>query len=61
LLLADDWIETGSQARTVARLAQRLGATMIGVTVLVDDTRDAVRRDLRVAALVRSGELPKEQ
>lgn len=58
LLLADDWIETGSQARTVARLVDRLGAHLVGVTVLVDDTTDDVRRELHVSALVRSDELP---
>lgn len=57
LLLADDWIETGSQARTVAQLAQRLGATLAGVTVLVDDTSDDVRAELHVVGLVGSSEL----
>ena len=57
LLVADDWIETGSQARTVAHLVQRLGARLIGVSVLVDGTTDEVRNDLRVVGLVQSSEL----
>ncbi len=57
-LLADDWIETGSQARTAARLLARMGAHLVGVTVLVDDTSDEVRRELQVVGLVRSEDLP---
>lgn len=58
LLLADDWIETGSQARTLRRLVERLGGSLVGVTVLVDDTDDDVRQDLNVRSLLLSGELP---
>ena len=58
LLLVDDWIETGSQARTVRRLIERMGASLAGVSVLVDDTSDDVRNDLNVRSLVRSAELP---
>jgi adenine phosphoribosyltransferase len=43
LLLVDDWIETGSQARTVSTLAEQRGADVVGVSVLVDDTTDDVR------------------
>ena len=57
LLLADDWIETGSQARTVRRLVERLGGALVGLSVLVDDTNDDVRRDLNVHSLVFSSEL----
>jgi adenine phosphoribosyltransferase len=60
LLLADDWIETGSQARTLADLTRRMGATFVGVTVLVDDTTEDVRRDLHVVGLVGSDELPRD-
>ena len=58
LVLADDWIETGSQARTVASLIESLGGALIGVTVVVDDTTEAVRDELQVVGLVRSEELP---
>jgi adenine phosphoribosyltransferase len=58
LLLVDDWIETGSQARTVARLVERLGGTLVGVAVLVDGTSAEVRRELSVVGLTRIDELP---
>lgn len=58
LLLVDDWIETGSQARTVATLLQRMGASLVGVSVLVDDTTDVVRTELNVHGVVRSSQLP---
>jgi adenine phosphoribosyltransferase len=55
LLLVDDWIETGSQARTVAALLGRRGATLAGVSVLVDGTTAAVRADLGVVARAELG------
>ena len=58
VLLVDDWIETGSQARTAVRLVERLGGEVVGVSVLVDDTSDGVREALRVSGLVTSDELP---
>lgn len=54
ILLADDWIETGSQARTVRRLVERMAGTLVGVSVLVDDTSHDVRNDLDVHSLVLS-------
>ncbi|HYD10194.1 MAG TPA: hypothetical protein VEA78_08830, partial [Acidimicrobiales bacterium] len=58
-LIVDDWIETGSQARTARRLLARLGAPLVGVSVLVDDTTDEVRRELGVVGIVSSEELPQ--
>lgn len=58
LLLVDDWIETGNQARTVARLLERLGAELVGVSAVVDDTTDLVRSELNVVGLLRSSDLP---
>jgi len=58
VLMVDDWIETGSQARTARRLLARLGAPLVGVSVLVDDTTAEVRSDLGVASIVRASELP---
>jgi adenine phosphoribosyltransferase len=60
LLLVDDWIETGAQARTAARLAGRLGATLVGTSVLVDGTNDAVREELKVVGLAVATELPPD-
>jgi adenine phosphoribosyltransferase len=58
LLMVDDWIETGSQARTVAALAGRRGAEVVGVSVLVDGTTDEVRDELHVVGLVSVVDLP---
>lgn len=58
LLLVDDWVETGSQAATVARLVTRLGAQLVGVAAVVDDTTEGVRESLNLRGLLRSTELP---
>ena len=60
LLLFDDWVETGSQATTVARLVGRLGGEVIGVSAVVDDAPDHVRIALNLVGLVRSSELPTD-
>ena len=57
-LIVDDWIETGSQARTARRLLARLGAPLVGVSVLVDDASEETRADLGVVGVVRADELP---
>lgn len=57
VLLVDDWIETGSQARAVRAAVQLCGAAFVGAAVVVDDTTAEVRADLNVVALVASGEL----
>lgn len=58
-LIVDDWVETGSQARTARRLLARLGAPLVGVSVLVDDTTDEVRNELGVVGIVRGSDLPQ--
>jgi len=58
LLLVDDWVETGSQARTAARLVARLGGQLVGVAAVVDDTTDSVRKALNLRGLLRSTDLP---
>ena len=58
LLLVDDWVETGSQARTVSTLVRTLGATLVGVSAIVDHTNDETRRELGLVGLLRSTELP---
>lgn len=60
LLLVGDWIETGSQARTVAALVAGQGATVVGVSVLVDDTSEEVREQLNLIGVLRSSELPPD-
>lgn len=54
LLLVDDWIETGTQARTIGTLVHKLGADPAGVGVMVDGTSDDVRSESNVVGLVRS-------
>jgi adenine phosphoribosyltransferase len=61
LLLVDDWIETGTQARTVSALVERHDAALIGVSVMVDDTTNEVRDELHVVGLVRSSDLPPSE
>jgi adenine phosphoribosyltransferase len=58
LLLVDDWIETGSQARTAFDLVAALGASVVGTSVVVDDTTEEVRASLGVVGLLRADELP---
>lgn len=58
LLLVDDWIETGSQARVVRQLVRRMGGRLVGVSAVVDDTSHDIRDELAVAGLVSSSELP---
>jgi adenine phosphoribosyltransferase len=54
VLVADDWIDTGSQVATVKRLVDGVGATWIGAACIVDGLGDAgLRRDLGVRTLFR--------
>ena len=54
VLIVDDWVEVGSQALTAKKLVENAGGTYVGVSVLVDDTGDAVRALLEpFAALLR--------
>jgi adenine phosphoribosyltransferase len=59
VLLVDDWIETGSQARAVGQLAARLGATLAGISVLVDQAPQGARPGLPpVRSIVSFADLP---
>jgi len=46
VVLIDDWIETGSQARAAMRLVARCGANLASIVVIVDDTDDNARNRL---------------
>jgi adenine phosphoribosyltransferase len=46
VLLVDDWVETGSQARAVRALVERQGAVWAGVATVVDQADDATRAAL---------------
>lgn len=61
VLLVDDWIETGSQARAAAELIARCAAELIGIAVLVDQLADGMRSELPpVTALVTYAQLPTD-
>jgi adenine phosphoribosyltransferase len=59
VLLVDDWIETGSQARAAKQAVEACGATVTGVSVVVDDTTADVRGELKVVGLLLSTDLPQ--
>ncbi|KUN59957.1 phosphoribosyltransferase family protein [Streptomyces griseorubiginosus] len=58
VLLVDDWIETGSQARAVRSMVEERGGQWMGCSVVVDQTTPARRADLRVRSIVTASELP---
>lgn len=57
VLLVDDWIETGSQARASKRAIEACGATLAGVSVVVNDTTADVKAELNVIGLLPSTDL----
>jgi adenine phosphoribosyltransferase len=59
VLLVDDWAEVGSQATAAKALIEECGGAYAGLSLLVDQLRDDVRRELEpVRAVVRADELP---
>jgi adenine phosphoribosyltransferase len=59
VLLVDDWAEVGAQALAARALIEECGATYVGLSLLVDQLDDEVRRQLApVAALVSHEDLP---
>jgi adenine phosphoribosyltransferase len=62
ILLVDDWIETGSQARVAKSLIESGGGELVAVSVLVDQlVRDSRTGLPQVTALVAADELPPEE
>jgi adenine phosphoribosyltransferase len=57
VLVVDDWMATGAQARALHTLAGSLGATMVGTAVIVDESTPAIRAELRVRGLLRGVDL----
>jgi len=59
VVLVDDWIETGSQAVAARHLVEACGASLVGISVVVDDLGGrGVRRSLpSVTSLVTPAEL----
>lgn len=62
VVLVDDWVERGSQARAARTLVERAGATWLGVVAMVDDTDQQTRESLGVLmALTRSADLSSDE
>jgi adenine phosphoribosyltransferase len=58
VLLVDDWIETASQFGAARALLERAGATVIGASVLVDETEPRRRPALgKFKALIHADDL----
>lgn len=58
VVLVDDWVERGSQARAARALVERTGAAWLGTVAMVDDTDAETRNDIGpFRSLVRSSEL----
>jgi adenine phosphoribosyltransferase len=61
VLLVDDWVETGSQARATAALIAACGGHLIGISVMVDQLSDNARTSLPpVRSLVSRTDLPPD-
>lgn len=58
VLLVDDWVETGSQARAVQTLAEACEAKLVGLSVLVDGTAGPSELP-QTHAVVQFAELPR--
>jgi adenine phosphoribosyltransferase len=58
VLVTDDWIETGSQARTIRQLVESVNVGWVGVACVVDGMTDPrLRRNLEVRSLLRVREI----
>ncbi|MEA2255140.1 MAG: adenine phosphoribosyltransferase [Solirubrobacteraceae bacterium] len=58
VVLVDDWFETGSQALAARDLIEGSGATLLGMSIVVDDLADEVRERIgRLHALLRADTL----
>jgi adenine phosphoribosyltransferase len=58
VVLVDDWYETGAQALAARELIEATGATMLGMSIVVDDLSDHVRARLgRMHSLLRADAL----
>jgi adenine phosphoribosyltransferase len=59
VLVADDWIETGSQASAIRQIVEGMNVGWIGVACIVDGMTDPrLRRDLGVRSLLRVRDIP---
>lgn len=59
VLLVDDWIETGSQATAAQSLIERCGATLVGISVVIDEAAPSARSALPpISTIVAAADLP---
>lgn len=59
VLLVDDWAETGSQALAARSLIEECSGAWVGLSLLVDQLDESVRRRLEpVVSIVRHEQLP---
>jgi adenine phosphoribosyltransferase len=54
VLVVDDWAETGSKASTARSLIEACGGVYAGLSLLVDQLPDAVRKELQPVTAVAS-------
>ncbi|BCJ48122.1 hypothetical protein GCM10010168_24820 [Actinoplanes ianthinogenes] len=58
VLVVDDWVDTGSQARTVRAMVDSVGAGWVGFGCIVDALDDSrLRRELGLRSLLRLRDL----
>jgi adenine phosphoribosyltransferase len=58
VVLVDDWLETGAQALAARELLEAAGATLVGMSIVVDDLPDEGRARLgRLHSLLRADAL----
>lgn len=57
VLLVDDWVASGAQARALHRVVATLGAHPVGTATVVAECSAAVATELNVRALLSAGEL----
>lgn len=57
VLVVDDWLLTGAQARALYVVIRSLGATPVGTAVIVDEATTEVRAELTVRGLLDGAEL----
>jgi adenine phosphoribosyltransferase len=62
VLLVDDWIERGSQAKAARQLIENCGGVLVGMAVLVDELDDEIRRALPpLTSTLSAGDLQSDQ
>ncbi|MBF4567578.1 phosphoribosyltransferase [Plantibacter sp. VKM Ac-2880] len=62
LVFVDDWVETGSQAMAVSQMVEELGAEVVSLVTMIDETTDVARRQLPpVRSLLRAADLPGDE